>query len=143
MLWWLWVLLGIALLFVELATPGSFFPFFFGVSAIAVGALAAFGIAGPPWMQWLLFSLLSVVALGLLRRPLSARLASRGNRKPVDSMLGESGVVMEDIGAQAPGKVELRGSSWNARSTTGAGLTKGQRCVVERVEGLTLWVRPE
>jgi membrane protein implicated in regulation of membrane protease activity len=40
------------------------------------------------------------------------------------------------------GKVELRGSSWSARSARAA-LARGQRCRVERVDGLTLWVRPE
>ena len=56
MAWWLWLLVGLALLGVEMLTPGGFFTIFFGVAAIVVGVLSRFGLAGPPWMQWLLFS---------------------------------------------------------------------------------------
>ncbi len=140
MVWWLWMLVGIGLLFLELVLPHGFFAFFFGLSAIGVGALTALGLAGPTWVQWLLFSAFSVVALALLRRPLHGRM-TRGTNKPVDSLIGESAVVKQDVEPHAPGKVELRGSLWNARSAASLGI--GARCVVERVEGLTLWVRPE
>ena len=39
MAWWLWVLLGFALVLCELLTPGGFFFLFFGLGAVAVGAL--------------------------------------------------------------------------------------------------------
>jgi inner membrane protein len=61
----------------------------------------------------------------------------------VDGMAGESAVVLEDVPTEGVGKAEMRGSSWSARSTSGASLVKGQRCRVDRVEGLTLWLRPE
>ena len=41
------------------------------------------------------------------------------------------------------GKAELRGTSWSARNRGAAALARGQRCVVEKVDGLMLWVRPE
>ena len=49
LLWWHWLVIGLLLVLVELATPGGFFVIFFGVSAIIVGALAGFGLAGPVW----------------------------------------------------------------------------------------------
>lgn len=143
MVWWLWVLLGLGLLCVEMATPGGLFALFFGLSAIMVGALTGFGWSGPAWMQWLLFSVLSVGDLALLRGPLRARLNLSGHRKPVDSLVGESGVVLAEVPGSGVGKVEIRGTSWNARSTAGTALGAGQRCRVERLDGLTLWVRPE
>jgi membrane protein implicated in regulation of membrane protease activity len=139
--WWLWVLLGIGLLAVEMATPGGFFALFFGLGAILVGILTALGWSGPAWMQWVLFSALSVAALLLLRGPLKGRLSLRGSQRPVDSLVGESAMVIEDVPTSGVGKVDLRGSSWSARSA--AALAKGQRCIVDRVDGLTLWVRPE
>lgn len=142
MVWWLWILLGLALLALELTSPGGLFSLFFGVSALLVGALAGLGWAGPAWLQWVLFSVVSILALLALRAPLKARLNLQGSRRPVDSLVGESAVVLEDIPADGVGKVELRGTSWNARAS-GERLVKGQRCQVELVEGLTLWVRPE
>jgi len=142
MVWWLWMLLGLALLFIEVATPGGFVALFFGLSAIVVGGVTALGLAGPAWMQWLLFSGLSIVALLGLRGPLKARF-NVGAGKAVDSMVGESAVVTEEVPPGGVGKVELRGATWSARTNGGAALGKGQRCRVERVEGLTFWVRPE
>ena len=70
MLWWVWILLGFLLLLAELLTPGGLYLLFFGVAAIVVGLLGGLNLIGPPWMQWLMFSILSVVALSLFRRPL-------------------------------------------------------------------------
>jgi membrane protein implicated in regulation of membrane protease activity len=39
--------------------------------------------------------------------------------------------------------VEVRGSSWSARNVGADGIAIGQRCVVVRIEGLLLAVRPE
>src|SRR2546430_10019113 len=60
MSWWLWLVLGLALLASEAFTPGAFFVFFFGLSAIAVGLAVWLGPHIPGWFQWFLFSLLSV-----------------------------------------------------------------------------------
>lgn len=143
MVWWLWMLLGIALLAVEMASPGGLFALFFGLSALLVGVLTGLGVAGPTWVQWLLFSGLSIADLILLRGPLKGRLDLKGSQRPVDSLVGESAVVLEEVPAEGVGKVELRGTSWSARSQGAVPLARGQRCRVESVEGLTLWLRPE
>jgi membrane protein implicated in regulation of membrane protease activity len=142
--WWLWVVLGLVLVGVELITPGGFFFIFFGAAAIVLGILDRFHAAGPPSFQWLLFSVLSVLLLAVFRRPLMRRFHfSEGPTPPVDSLVGEACVVTEAPGADGVGKVELRGTSWTARVAGGAALVKGQRCRVERVDGLTLWIRAE
>ena len=141
--WWLWVLIGLGLLLLEMTTPGGFFAIFFGIGAVVVGILAALGWAGPAWVQWLLFSLLSLIGLLLFRRPLMRMLKLSGVGRPVDSLVGEAVLVLEDVPPGGVGKAEMRGSAWNARIGGGAALSKGQRGRVERVEGLTLWIRPD
>jgi membrane protein implicated in regulation of membrane protease activity len=141
MAWWIWSLLGIALLFVEIVTPGGLFALFFGVAAIAVGALQGLGLAGPAWFQWLLFAALSVVLLTVVRGRMRGALAARGG--PVDALVGETAVLLEDLPPRGVARAELRGAPWDARSRAEAPLARGQRCRVERVEGLTLWLRPE
>jgi membrane protein implicated in regulation of membrane protease activity len=143
MAYWAWLLLGVGLLAIELATPGGFFAFFFAVAGLLVGLLVALGWAGPAWMQWLLFSVLSVVLLTLLRKPLQARLGLDREAKPVDSIPGEAALALEDIAVGAIGKAELRGTSWNARNGGASAIVKGQRLRVDRVEGLTLHVHTE
>lgn len=143
MVWWLWALLGLGLLTFEVLTPGGFFALFPGLAALVVGALAGVGLAGPAWLQWLLFSGLSVGSLLLLRRPVLARLNSRRALPPIDSLVGEVATLLEDLPAGAVGRAELRGGGWTVRSVEPAALAKGARCRVERVDGFTLWIRPE
>lgn len=138
MAWWLWVLLGIGLLVVELVTPGGLFALFFGAGALLTAILAAVGAGATA--QWVAFSVLSVVLLATLRRALQERLSTKGG-PPVDSLIGEEVTLLDDLPEGGEGKVELRGVPWSARAASGLALRKGQRCRVERVEGVTLWVR--
>lgn len=144
MTWWLWVLLGLILLGIEIFTPGGFYMLFFGLAALLVGALVGLDIVQADWLQWLLFSGLSIVSLLIFRGPL--RRMMHLNESPtmaVDTMIGELALVLEDLAPGMLGKAEFRGSTWNARNASETHLTKGQRSRVERVEGLTLWLKPE
>jgi len=141
--WWIWVLGGLVLLLAEVLTPGGFFVVFFGAGAILVGALKLVGWGGPGWAEWLVFTVLSLVSLALFRDPLMRRFNMKAGKGTVDRMEGERALVTEDVAPGGVGKAEMRGTSWTARSTGTVTLTRGQRCRVERVEGLTLWLRPE
>ena len=142
MAWWIWVLGGLVLLVLEVATPGGFFAVFFAAGAILVGALKALGWDGPAWAEWLVFTALSVASLAFFRKPLMRRF-SLSSGKPVDRMEGERALVTEDVAPGGVGKAEMRGASWTARTAGDQALAKGRRCLVERVEGLTLWLRAE
>jgi membrane protein implicated in regulation of membrane protease activity len=140
MAWWLWALLGIALLAVEVATPGGLFALFFGAAALVVAPIAAAG--ADRVSQWLLFSGLSIAALALLRKGLLRRLENR-QAVDVDAIVGQEAVVLGDVAPGGEGKAELRGVPWSARAAAGGALRAGQRCRVERVEGVTLWLTPQ
>lgn len=140
--WWIWLLLGLLLLLAELVTPGGFYIIFFGVGAIIVGILTGFQAAGPTWFQFILFSIVSVVSLWLFREKLLQLTRARSS-ETVDNLVGETAVLLEDILANGIGKAEMRGTSWNTRNLGDKPLPRGQRCRVERVEGLTLFVRAE
>ena len=139
MSWWMWVLLGVVLLVVEIVTPAGLFALFFGASAILVGGLVALGVEAR-WLQWLLFAGLGVVLLAALRR----RLRSRMTGDPaVDGLAGELAIPQEDLAPGATGRAELRGAPWTAINDGGTALRRGQRCRVFRAENLTIYIRPE
>jgi membrane protein implicated in regulation of membrane protease activity len=140
MAWWLWVLAGIALLVVEMLTPGGLFALFFGVGALCTALLAVAGLG--PIVQWLAFSAVSLVLLATLRRTLQERLQGRPG-VVVDAIVGEEVVILGDVAAGGVGTAELRGVPWPTRVASGIPLRAGQRCRVERIDGLTLWVRAE
>jgi membrane protein implicated in regulation of membrane protease activity len=141
MAWWLWVLGGLGLVLLEVTTPGGFFAVFFGAGALLVGAAKALGWTGPAWLEWLLFSGLSVSLLVVFRRDLR-RMALLSSR-PVDRLEGESALVIDEVVPGGFGRAETRGSSWTARTDGVSTLARGQRCRIERVEGLTLWLRAD
>ncbi len=143
MAWWIWVLGGLVLLLAEVVTPGGFFVIFFGAGAILVGALKGLGWSGPAWAEWLVFTVLSVASLALFREPLMRRFNMKGDGKPVDQLAGERALVTEDVAPGGVGKAEMRGASWTARTSGTVALARGQRCLVERVEGLTIWLKAE
>jgi membrane protein implicated in regulation of membrane protease activity len=140
MTWWMWVLAGIGLLVVEMVTPGGLFALFFGIGALATAIAAAAG--APVIVQWLLFTAVSLGLLATLRRTLQERLRQQPG-VTMDSIVGEEIVLLGEIPADGEGKAELRGVPWTARAASGIPLRAGQRCRVERIDGLTLWVRAE
>lgn len=140
--WWLWILLGLALLAVEILTPGGFYVLFFGAGALIVGGLVALGIGGSDALQWLLFSIGSIAALVLFRQRLLRMFKSPADGE-VDSMGQSVATLLADLPAHGFGKAELRGTTWSVRNEGAVDLTRGQRCRVIRVEGLTLWVKAE
>jgi membrane protein implicated in regulation of membrane protease activity len=143
MIWWYWLVAGLVLIALEMASSGGFYIIFFGVAAVIVSLLAASGIAEPPWLQWLLFSVLSVASLVLFRNPLMRKLNLGAGAPDIDTLAGETGTALDDIGAGANGHVELRGTTWNARNAGSLPLARGHRCVVVRAERLTLFVKAE
>ncbi len=142
MTWWIWILSGLALLAVEIVIPGGIIMLFFGVSAMIVGVLVVLGVGGPLWFQAVLFSLLSVGSLLTLRGPILRRMNStHSSDTDVDSFAGEQAVLLSDIAPGAEGRAELRGTTWSAQNIGDASLTKGQKCTVDRIDGLKLYVR--
>jgi inner membrane protein len=139
MTYWIWIVLGLVLLGLELLTPGGFFMMFFGVAAIIVGLLVSFGLLASVPLQLLVFAVMAIAALILFRRKLLALVGPVPERK-VDSLIGQTAMALEDIGAGAAGKVELRGTSWGARNIGRTSISKGAACRVEQVDGLSLSV---
>ena len=147
MLWWHWSILGFSLVGVEILTLGglgNFYFLFFGVAALLVSGLTWAGLAEADWLQWFLFAILGVISLFVMKKPLQANRSLDGQEEPdVDSMIGELATVLEPLPPQAVGKVELRGSTWNARNAGTTLLEKQTLAKIVRVDGLTLWIQAE
>jgi membrane protein implicated in regulation of membrane protease activity len=141
--WWHWLVVGIILIALEMAAAGGFYVIFFGIAALVVGGLRLIDIAGPLWIQLLLFSALSVASLMFFRHRMLRWMNLHGEAADVDSLVGELAVPLDDIPAGGVGRVEMRGSVWTARNSTGSGIPARQRCSVVRTEKLTVFIKPE
>jgi membrane protein implicated in regulation of membrane protease activity len=141
MAWWMWMIVGLVLAIAEAQIPTNFFLLAFGVGGLIVGALVGLGWGGPSWLQWLIFTLASIVALVVFNKTVAR--SGDAPEPTVDDLRRELAVVIEEIPPSGVGRAELRGTTWGARGVDGIGIARGTRCRVERVDGLTLWLRPE
>jgi len=142
MAWWMWMILGLVLAIAEAQIPTNFFLLAFGVGGLIVGALTGIGVLGAPWLEWLVFTVASIGALVTFQRTLSSGDHGESSRA-VDDLRRETATVLEDVPPGGVGRAELRGTTWSARGADGSALARGTRCRVERVDGLTLWLRAE
>jgi inner membrane protein len=141
--WWQWLALGLVLVLLEMAASGGFYVIFFGIAALTIGALHLLNLAGPVWLQLLMFSVLSVGSLLVFRNPMIRWLKLDQGSPDVDTLAGEIALPLEDIGPGDVGRVELRGTIWTARNASGAPIARGRRCSVVRVDRLMLFIEPE
>jgi membrane protein implicated in regulation of membrane protease activity len=140
MTWWLWLVAGLVLFALEAISAGGFYLVFFGAGAVVVSLLDLAGLhALLP--QGLVFVVLSVVALLLFRKPLLARFQKGIPTHKVDNLAGQFAKALEDIPVGGRGTAELRGSSWTAQNIGTSPIARDTRCHVDRVEGLTLYLR--
>jgi membrane protein implicated in regulation of membrane protease activity len=142
--WVLWVILGVVLIIAEIFTFG-FVLFWFGIGALAAGMTAWLGFGYGP--QFLVFAIASV-ALTAMSRSIFAQYYSHGDadmiKTGVDTLPGQVGTVsIKSHGALNEGAVKVYGSTWTAYPADGSTpLIEGEKVVVDRVEGSSIYVRP-
>jgi len=139
MAWWVWVLAAFLLLIIEFFTTTAHVGFF-AVGAFLVAILVGLDAGGPLWFQLMLFAISSVVLLVFVR-PIIVKRLGLNKTPPVDQIAGEHAIALEAMEAESDGRAEMRGTTWTARNIGATPIVRGQKCVVERVVGLTLHVR--
>jgi inner membrane protein len=145
-LWYIWFILAALLVVAEIFTSG-FVLLWFGVGALVAGVLALSGIAGLP-VQVAVFLLVAIL-LTFASRRLFERLVLHGSpggelKTGVETLPGRTGVVVEaSSGVTREGAVRIFGSTWRAFpiEEDDEELQKGEKVIVERVEGASLYVR--
>ncbi len=138
--WWMWMVAGFIMLATETLVPG-FFLLFFGIGAVFMGFFQLLIPGVPLWIEILIFLAVSSLWLGMFRGRLVAYIEKRNPPKKVDSIEGETAIAVDDIAPAQVGKAELRGASWNALNLGDSPISKGQRCQVQKMDGLTLHIR--
>jgi len=141
--WWIWIVGGLILAGLEaVLSGGELYLLFIGAAALVVG-LVDLGGGHAMTTQLFVFCAVAAGSLVFFRRRLSDRLKSGVVDREVDTFIGERARAVKDLAGGGEGKVEFRGASWSARNLDERMIAAGQPCRVEKVEGLTLWVRSE
>ena len=136
--WHIWLIVGIALMVLEIFTP-SFVAGSFGIGAIFTSLVAYF--SDNINIQILFFTGFSILAFVLIRPLLKRIEKKRETATNMDSLIGQSLMVVEEIGPdQKPGYTKVDGDMWRTISIQGEHFTVGEKAKVIRIDGNTLYV---
>lgn len=136
---WLWWIVGLLLLGLEVLAPGTFF-LWFGLAAIVVGTLAI--LIDMPWqLEIVLFGLLSIASL-LVGRSFMRRQGNEGDEAGLNRrgarLVGREFVLTAPISG-SQGSVRVDDSVWRV---SGSDCPAGTRVRVVGVDGSALVVVP-
>lgn len=139
-----WFVLGVLLLLIELRAP-AFLAIFFASGAWMTAILLWLGIIKNTWGALAVFLVASLLSLAFLRQRLKGvvggRVRTDANTDAVlDDFVGNICTVVEPIDPHRhTGKVEFRGTQWDARAETSAAV--GARVQIQSRSNLTLFVK--
>jgi len=136
----LWLVLLVVFLVAEASTV-TLVSLWFAAGALIAMVVTLLG--GGLWLQIAVFLAVSVLLLASVRPLAQKHLTPKLTRTNVDSVIGSSGLVTQDIdNLTAQGQVKLGSMYWTARSTGGTPIPKGTRIRADRIEGVKVFVSP-
>jgi len=134
---WNWLILGLALMALELLAPGVFM-FWFGLAALLVGLLSF--VTNPSWqLQILLFAAFAAAAVPLWRRVARQNSGESSNpflNKRADALVGRVFTLDKPI-IDGAGTVRIDDTIWRV---AGPDAPAGSRVKVVRADGASLTV---
>ena len=135
-----WLILTVGFLVAEAATV-TVISLWFAAGALAAMIVSLLG--GGIWLQAAVFLAVSAIALMALRPLVRKYLTPKLTATNVDSVIGSVGIVTTAIdNIAATGQVKLNGMEWTARSSSGENIPAGTRIIVDRIEGVKVFVTP-
>ena len=139
--WHVWAVASAVFFIAEIFVPGFF------LACLGVGCLASAVVSivlYQPWVQLLVFSVATIASFFTIR-PLVFKYfynTTEDLKTNVNALPGKHARVVEDIDPLAgTGRVKIEFEEWKAVSKGDAGIRKGEKVVVEKVEGSKVYVR--
>lgn len=139
----IWFIGSLILFVLELMTPG-FVLFFFGVGACITALFCLiFPSMGFP-IQLIIFLAISIITLIILRKHIKNKFFDSSDKKVKDAdddFIGKTAKATMFFKAGARGKIEYRGTQWQALSDFD--INEGQDVVIIERNNTTLIVKPK
>ena len=137
-MWYVWLVLFLVFLGIEMLTPGVFFFLCFSVGSVFAMAAALVGFSYQTAI--IIFCAVSVISIFFIRPLLKKYMDKRKIETNVDSLIGTKTKVLEDISDGKPGKVKIEGEIWLA-AANGEKIPAGTTVEVVSVDGTKLIVK--
>jgi membrane protein implicated in regulation of membrane protease activity len=139
-MFYLWLIVGLVLLVVEMLT-GGFILLWFGVAGLLT-ALAA--LAGFSWGDQLGIFIIASFLLIVASRTIFKDVFMRGSvvKTNVEALIGQRATVVQEIDkSQGTGEVKIGAEIWGAISTDAQRIAVGTEVQIIRIEGAKLIVQ--
>lgn len=136
---WIWLIVALVLLAVEVATPASLISIWFSVGALFayIAALLNLGIT----VEIIVFIIMSVVTFFGLRPFVLKYFNHKPTRTNADRFIGVQTRIVEDVLSDKWGAITLEGIRWSVREVKHGVLEKGTLVEVVALEGAKLVVK--
>ena len=137
-----WFILGLGLFILELIMP-AFIIFFFGLGAWVTAFVCLIGKPGTN-LQIIIFAITSSILLLALRKIIQKKFLNSINTKSEDvedEFTGKEALATVDFGGIKKGKVEFKGTTWTAESSSE--IREGQRVLIIEKDSFKLIVEPK
>ena len=133
----IWMILGVLFIVLELLIPTNFILLCFGVGMIGASFVAL--LHGPLWLQLLIASIATALAIWYTHRFVSRPADSEGAFGSI-GMIGKEGYVIQAIDPLEGGIVRINGEDWRAITKGGQSIQARERIRVVDIEGTKLVV---
>ncbi len=136
---WIWVIILVATLLIEVETAGTLVSLWFSLGALV--ALIVLWLGGPLPLQIIMFLVVAIASL-LAIRPLASNYF-RGNTVPTnqDRVIGAQAQLLTPITSTSWGQVKVFGSVWSVQSIDKKPIPEGTLVEVVALEGAKLIVK--
>jgi membrane protein implicated in regulation of membrane protease activity len=136
--WWGWIIFGALLLGSELLiVDAGFYLVFIGIAAAITGLIELAGAGLEPWVQWILFSVISLALMVLFRKKLYDKLRGSGVGYETGPV-GEIVTLEQVLEPGDKGRLAFRGTEWTVINESDESFKAGQHVQIRGVEGLSL-----
>jgi len=139
MTWYIWLILFLVFLGLEMITTGIFFFLCFSTGALFSMLCSLLGASFQT--ELIVFCAVTLASLLLIRPLFKMYIAKKKIETNVDSLIGAPAVVIEKIKKNSKGKIKVAGEVWLAVSKED--IDFGEDVVIESVQGTKLVVRKD
>ncbi len=141
MTWYIWLILFLVFLGLEMITTGIFFFLCFSTGAMFA---MVFSLLGATFQtELIIFCAVTLGSLMLIRPLFKMYIAKKKIETNVDSLIGAPAIVIEKIKKNGKGKIKVAGEIWLAVSKDKEDIDFGEDVVIEAVAGTKLVVRKD
>ncbi|MBE6161508.1 MAG: NfeD family protein [Firmicutes bacterium] len=137
-LWVIWLVIIIALVFLEAITVGLVSIWFI---ASAVVALILSFFTSNFYIQFAVFAILGIILLITTRPILTKIMIPKKTKTNLDRVIGMTGIVTEEISKNNIGEVKVDGKRWSAKANEK--INVGEAVNIRSIDGVKLIVEKE